>query len=185
MIKISEVFTWDSQTFCWKEVNYINRVIKRWIVWIDRKWFSLLCTVSEWGRIAAEKWGWIRGGEWRWITVAGWEWIIAQEWGRLTTYSRMRVDHRIRVKVDYCITAAPVCALPQQSKLGLLSVAKSETEDYWERLCVCELLDQSMCVDYWSEVGMDYDGNLDMNYKRQNESNPFKENEGKYWRSED
>ena len=41
-----------------------------------------------------------------------------------------------------------------------------------------------MCVDYWSEVGMDYDGNLDMNYKRQNESKAFKEIEDEYWSNE-
>jgi len=32
---------------------------------------------------------------------------------------------------------------------------------------------------------MDYDSNLDVNYRRRNESIPFKENECKYWRSED
>ena len=37
-----------------------------------------------------------------------------------------------------------------------------------------------MCVDYRSEVGMDYDGNYDVNYKRRNESKPLKENVGGY-----
>ena len=35
-------------------------------------------------------------------------------------------------------------------------------------------------VYYSSEVGMDYDGNLGVNYKKRNKSKPLKENEGKY-----
>jgi len=41
-----------------------------------------------------------------------------------------------------------------------------------------------MCVDYWSEVDMDYDSNLDVNYRRQNESIPFKKTESEYWSNE-
>ena len=117
---------------------------------------------------------------------------------RVDSRRRMKMNYRSRVRMDYRTRMRSTYNLqqneggsPNQSEGGLLhhsiaglcittaewariTVAKSETEDYWERLCGCELLDQSMCVDYWSEVGMDYDSNLDVNYRRRNESIPFK-----------
>ena len=79
----------------------------------------------------------------------------------LLYHSSVSVYYHSKVRSDYC--------------------SKTRERRYLsEGVCVCELLNESMCVDYRSEVGMNYNGNYDVNYKTQNECKPSKENVGGY-----